>query len=79
MKTISLKLSESLDARLAALAGRRGQSKSAVAREALEAYLGNDRADGAGSCLDLAAGLVGCVSAPEDLASDGRHLRGYGT
>ena len=70
MKNLSLKLHESLDARLAAAARNRGQSKSAVVREALEAFLKNDPASASGSSLELAADLAGCVKGPEDLSVD---------
>jgi predicted transcriptional regulator len=78
MKTLSLKLPESLDARLTAAARRRGQSRSAVVREALEAMLGSDKAGRSESCLDLAADLAGCVAGPGDLSVNPEHLRGYG-
>ncbi len=78
MKTLTLKLPESLDSRLTAAARRRGESRSAVVREALEALLGGDDGGRAGSCLDLAADLAGCVAGPGDLSVNPEHLRGYG-
>ncbi len=78
MRNLSLKLHESLDARLAAAALRRGQSKSAVVREALEAFLQADRESAPGSSLDLAADLAGCVEGPEDLSAAKQHMHGYG-
>ena len=78
MKTLSLKLQESLHTRLATAAEKRGQSKSAVVREALQAFLENDRAAESGSCLEMAADLAGCVEGSGDLSVNRKHLRGYG-
>jgi hypothetical protein len=78
MKTISLKLTESLDEELAAVAARRGASKSAVVREALEKYIQNERTIRPGSCLDLAKDLVGCIAGPRDLSLHKRHMRSFG-
>lgn len=59
MRTFSLKLHESLDSRLTTAARNRGQTKSALVRDALESFLNNDQAVPAGSCLELAADLIG--------------------
>ena len=66
MKTISLKLPDDVDARLEARAKAIGKSKSALTREALAKYL-----DGTGGSEVRAKG-------PGDLASNNKHLRGYG-
>ena len=77
MKTISLKLPDDVDARLEARAKAIGTSKSALTREALAKYL--DGQDGSEvSCLDLVRDLVGRAKGPGDLASNKKHLRGYG-
>ena len=76
MKTLSLKVPESLYARLAAAARQRGQTRSAVVRQVLEEYL--DGGAKPGSCLELAADLLGCVKGPGDLSFNKRHLRAYG-
>lgn len=79
MKTISLKLPESLDARLSKLARRRGASKSHVAREALEAFLENGQRRGNGpSALELASELCGCVEGTGDLSHNRKHMEGFG-
>ena len=78
MKTLSLKLPETLDSRLTAAARQRGQSRSAVVREALEALLSDDNAGREHSCLDLAADLAGCVIGPGDLSVNPEHWRDYG-
>ena len=78
MKTISLKLPDDLDARLTALATRRGTSKSEVARRALHAYLAHGDHAVPGSALALAGDLVGGFEGPDDLSHADRHLDGYG-
>jgi len=78
MKTFSIKLPEALAARVAAVAVRRGASKSAVIRGALENAFVNGSGRKAGSFFDLAKDLAGCVAGPADLSHNPRHLRGYG-
>ncbi len=78
MKTVSLKLPESLDAKLSAAARQRQQTKSALVREILEEFLDNGQRAPSGSCLELVADLVGCVEGPGDLSYNKRHLRGFG-
>jgi hypothetical protein len=78
MKTISLKLPESLDGQLALAARKGGRTKSEIVREILEDYLRNDKLAQSGSCLELAADLVGCVKGPGDLSFNKQRLRGFG-
>lgn len=79
MKTLSLKVPEALDRKLAALVRRRGVRKSIVVREALSRYLDESPEVRHGSFLDLAGDLFGCVkAAPPDLSSNPRHLAGFG-
>ena len=78
MKTLSIKLPEALAARVAALAARRGASKSAVIRGAIEKAFANGSGRKAGSFFQLAKDLAGCVAGPADLSHKPRHLRGYG-
>jgi hypothetical protein len=78
MRTISLKLPEALDARLAALAQQRNTSKSEIVREALSDYLSHDHRPLTGSFLSLAKDLVGCIDGPIDLAANKAYLQGYG-
>jgi plasmid stability protein len=77
MKTMSLKVPDDLDARLAVRAKAFGKSKSELTREALASFLEGGGASGA-SCLDLVRDLVGTAKGPGDLASNKKHLRGYG-
>lgn len=78
MKTVSLKLSEGLEQKLAATARRQRTTKSNLLRLAIEAFLSDEPTIQAGSCLDLASDLVGCVDAPADLSTNPAHLTGFG-
>lgn len=79
MKTISLKLPDSLHAELqrAAKCGRR--SKSDVMRTALEQYLHGERTAALpGSLLERAGKLIGCLKGPGDLSYNKKHMEGFG-
>jgi len=78
MKTISLKLTESLDKKLSEAAAKRVESKSALVREALESYIQNEKTVQQGSCLELAQDLMGRVEGPRDLSFHKKHLKGFG-
>jgi predicted transcriptional regulator len=78
MTTLSLKLPQATAARLAAVARKRNQSKSAVVRAILDQCLAESEPAAQGSCLELAADLAGCATGPRDLSTHQRHLRGYG-
>ena len=79
MRTVSIKLPADIDEALDALARRRRSSRSAIVREAIEAFAAQAAADEPPSVVDLAAGLVGLLEGPPDLASHPRHMDGYGT
>lgn len=74
MKTISLKIPESLERELNALASRRHISKSAVLREALSNLAGQKKR----SAAALAGEVVGSLQGPRDLSVSSEHMRGYG-
>jgi hypothetical protein len=74
MRAISLKVPESLDRRLTELAARRNTTRSALLREALEAFA----AEPSRSVTSLAGDLVGSLSGPRDLATAPRHMADYG-
>lgn len=78
MTTMSIKLPEVLATRLATVAAERGVSKSAMVRQALEAFLDDARSTSSGSVAALASDLAGAVSGPSDLSSNPEHLEGYG-
>jgi Arc/MetJ-type ribon-helix-helix transcriptional regulator len=74
MRTVSFKLPEDLDNALNELARTRRSSRSALVREALESLAkGKCR-----SVTALAGDLVGSVAGPSDLATNRKHLSGYG-
>ena len=74
MRTASFKLPRDLDERLSALAKHRRVSRSALAREALEALTaGKGR-----SVVDLAGDLIGSLEGPKDLSTNAKHMRDYG-
>jgi predicted DNA-binding protein len=77
MRTISLKLPDDVDAKLEAQAKRLGRTKSEITRDALSRFLEGPHVQGV-SGLDLVRDLVGTVRGPGDLASNKKHLRGYG-
>ena len=74
MRTVSFKLPEELDDALNELARARGASRSALVREALEALAKGKRR----SVTSLAGKLVGSVDGPTDLATNRKHMAGYG-
>lgn len=78
MKTLSVKLPKALDAKLKAIAQQRGTSKSAVVRGALEALVARNGGRKAGSALDLARDLAGCLAGPGDLSVNKGHLKDFG-
>ncbi len=78
MKTVSLRLPDSLAARLAACARNSGQSQSAVVRGLLEEGLAAGNGKRRPSCLDLAGDLAGCLEGPGDLSVDKKYMEGFG-
>ena len=78
MKSVSLKVPDELHAKLATLAAQRNVGKSEVLRAALEAYFGEPVNGSEPTCADLAGNLIGCLEGPADLATNPKHMRGYG-
>lgn len=74
MRVVTVKLPDALDRRLEHLAKASHRSRSAVIREALEAYARVTPQTVAG----LAGDLVGSLDGPEDLSTAAEHLEGYG-
>lgn len=78
MKILTVKVPETLDLKLAAVAAKRGESKSNLIRTAINSILKADETVTSNSCLDIAIDLVGSVEGPSDLSSNKKHLNGYG-
>jgi Arc/MetJ-type ribon-helix-helix transcriptional regulator len=74
--TLTVKLPEALAAKLDALVRRRGQSRSDIVREAIERAVGEG--PGNESVYDLLQDLKGVGEGPTDLASNPKHMRGFG-
>ena len=79
MKTLSLKIPETRDQRIALEVARRKISKSALVREAIEPHLampsGLRKPQG---FLDLAGDLVGRKKGPGDLSTNAKYLNDFG-
>ena len=77
MRAISIKLTNPLERKLDALAKARGQNRSEVIRDAIEAFAGGSEKR---SALDAIGHLVGCLDdeGPPDLATNPKHMEGFG-
>ncbi len=79
MTTISLKLPETLLARLEAESRQRRVNKSALVRTALEKELAASATGGEASCYDLARDLAGSLKGlPKDLSTNPKYMKGFG-
>lgn len=78
MTTISLKVPDILEARLAEEARRRRTSKSAIIRECVERMLLAPRNGESASCLDLVSDLAGSLSGPSDIATNPKYFEDFG-
>jgi len=74
MRALSLKLPDALERQLARLAQKRQMSRSALIREAIEAFTVRSRT----SVTAAATDLVGSLKGPVDLSTSSKHLDGYG-
>lgn len=78
MKILTLRLPDALGERLESEARRKGATKSAVARDALEAFLPHGDGSAAKSIIDRAADLLGSLEGPGDLSYNKAHLQELG-
>ena len=82
MSVLTCKLPHALDGRLAELAKRRGVPKSVLVREAIEAKIAEEAAAPRrrpANLLEALGDSVGSIaSGKRDLASNKKHLRGFG-
>ena len=79
MSTISLKLPDRLLELLEKESRTRRTTKSSLVREALEKSLSPRSPGSEATCYDLARDLAGSVKGlPRDLATNPRHMEGFG-
>ncbi|WP_419935136.1 ribbon-helix-helix domain-containing protein [Candidatus Palauibacter sp.] len=78
MRPISLKMPRHLAREVSEAARRRGVSRSALIREALETFLRRERAAPTVSALSRAVDLVGAFPGPDDLSVNPDYMRGFG-
>jgi len=78
VKTLTIKVPEELAAKLEIVAMRRGRSKAALVRAAIEDIVKAEETEASLSCLELARDLKGCVAGPEDLSYSEKYFREYG-
>ena len=75
MKTITVKLPETLAASLSRRARELGRPQSDLVRDALQRALGGT--DG-GTCHDLFGDVCGVIDGPRDLSTNPMHMSGFG-
>lgn len=73
--SLTVRLPGDLADRLHAAVRRRGMSRAAAVREALELYL----PDGGPSFMAEGRALAGRLTGPPDLSGNRRYLKGYGS
>jgi predicted DNA-binding protein len=78
LRTISLKLNETLDEKLIEIARKQGISKSRVIRDAVIAYIMENKNISSESCFNLARDLLGSVDGPYDLSFNKKHMENFG-
>jgi len=79
MPTITCKVTEKLAAQLDTLARVERRSKSALLREALEAWLKKQRRRAPVCAFDLVKHLCGSLKGgPSDLATNPEYMKGFG-
>jgi hypothetical protein len=79
MQTISLKLPDTLLARLEEESRLRHTNKSALVRAALERELAPRKTGAEPSCYDLARDLAGSIKGvPGDIATNPKYMEGFG-
>jgi predicted transcriptional regulator len=73
-RVVTFKLTEQLDDALTKLARQRGESRSALVREAVAAFT----VESPHSVTAAVDALVGTVDGPRDLSTNAKYLAGYG-
>ena len=78
MQTMSLKLPESLLARLEEESRQRRTHQSSLVRRRSSVNCWPPASGAGRSCYDLATDLAGLIGLPEDLATNPRYLKDFG-
>jgi Arc/MetJ-type ribon-helix-helix transcriptional regulator len=79
MDTLTIKIPEDLAAAIEKAVQRTHLTKSELVRRALVAYTAKQKGGQFVSALEQAGDLVGCFKGgPRDLASNPRHMEGFG-
>lgn len=79
MRVITFKADEELAERLDALADEQHTSRSELIRHAIEQYVeSEERVAEAPSAYEALKDVIGSVEGPEDLATNPKHMEGYG-
>ena len=80
MNTLTVKIPSQLERELRQLSAREHRPRSEVVRQAIQEYISNHTPSAPpASALEQAGDLVGCFTGgPTDLASNPRHLDGFG-
>lgn len=80
VKTVTIKLPSTLDAKIAEIAARRGaRSKSAVIREALDRFVATEQEAQPGSLLEALEDFAGICDGPGDLSTNPKYLEDFGS
>lgn len=79
MTTLTVKMPEKLSLRLRDEAAGRGMNCSEFIRQAVENMLNVGEQPGAGTCLSLSSDLAGCLDGASDLATNPKHMKGFGS
>ncbi len=74
MRTLTVKIPETLDATITAVAKRRRTTRSVVVREALSTVIDAEEV----TMAELIGGLAGCIDGEADLSTHPRHMAGFG-
>ncbi len=79
MKTVTIKLPSTLDAKITAIAAQRGaRSKSEVIREALDRFVSSEHEAEPGSLLEALEDFAGSVDGPRGLSTNPKYLEDFG-
>ncbi len=78
MKTLSLRVSDTLDKTLQREAKRRRTSKTALVKKVLEDHFAARNGHKKATVGELAGDLIGCLEGPGDLSYNPKYLEGFG-